>query len=246
VHAPTSTRSEILVTGLSPIETDVTEVAATLDLMSLNPTSTSPGHTARLVAATGVPLNKRVLTYHEAPPAPSDTTLTQQREIARPLYVRSGALPSSTGTVTNRSRKIATQAGACARRAGNGRRLLPQPALVVRAERRRGRALREHVHLEGRHGAVVQVGEAPEGTYVSSVDFSNDGAFLGSGRLGRGRALGRRERAEAALGGRASGAGRSAQLARSYTELSVAATGVSGIMTCASHAQGDGAPRTQR
>src|SRR6266436_9744974 len=86
-----------------------TEVAATLDLMSLNPASTSPGHTARLVAATGVPLNKRVLAYHEAPPVASDTTLTKQREIARPLYSRPGALPSSSGAVTNRSRKITTQ-----------------------------------------------------------------------------------------------------------------------------------------
>ncbi len=30
-------------------------------------------------------------------------------------------------------------------------------------------------------GVVVQIGEAPEGTYVSSVDFSNDGAFVGIG-----------------------------------------------------------------
>ena len=30
-------------------------------------------------------------------------------------------------------------------------------------------------------GTVVQLGEAPEGSYVSSVDFSNDGAFLGVG-----------------------------------------------------------------
>jgi cell division cycle protein 20 (cofactor of APC complex) len=88
-----------------------TEVALTLDLMSLNPTSTSPGHTARIVAATGVPLNKRVLAYHEAPPAASDTTLTKQREIARPLYSRPGALPSSSGAVSNRSRKITMQPG---------------------------------------------------------------------------------------------------------------------------------------
>jgi cell division cycle protein 20 (cofactor of APC complex) len=30
-------------------------------------------------------------------------------------------------------------------------------------------------------GAVVQLGECPEGSYVSSVDFSGDGAFLGVG-----------------------------------------------------------------
>lgn len=34
-------------------------------------------------------------------------------------------------------------------------------------------------------GSVLQLGEAPEGAYVSSVDFSNDGAFLGIG-LGTG------------------------------------------------------------
>ena len=32
-----------------------------------------------------------------------------------------------------------------------------------------------------RPGAVVQLGECPEATYLSSVDFSNDGAFLGVG-----------------------------------------------------------------
>ncbi|KAI9513543.1 WD40-repeat-containing domain protein, partial [Russula earlei] len=160
---------------------EVTEVAATLDLMSLNPTSTSPGHTARLVAATGVPLNKRVLAYHEAPPAASDTTLAQQREIARPLYARPGTLQSSSGAVTNRSRKIATQP----------ERVLDAPGMVddfylnllswsvlnVVAV-----ALSENTYIwKADTGAVVQMGEAPEGTYVSSVDFSNDGGFLGVG-----------------------------------------------------------------
>ncbi|KAI0267337.1 WD40 repeat-like protein [Gloeopeniophorella convolvens] len=160
---------------------EVTEVAATLDLMSLNPTTTSPGHTARLAAATGVPLNKRVLAYHEAPPAASDTTLSQQREIARPLYARPGGLPSSTGTMTNRTRKIATQP----------ERVLDAPGMVddfylnllswsvlnVVAV-----ALSENTYVwRADTGSVTHVGEAPEGTYVSAVDFSNDGAFLGVG-----------------------------------------------------------------
>ena len=159
----------------------MTEVAATLDLVSLNPTTTSPGHTARLVAATGVPLNKRVLAYHEAPPAASDTTLSQQRELARPLYARPGTLPSSSGAVTNRSRKIATQP----------ERVLDAPGMVddfylnllswsvlnVVAV-----ALSENTYIwRADTGTVVLVGEAPEGSYVSSVDFSNDGAFLGVG-----------------------------------------------------------------
>jgi cell division cycle protein 20 (cofactor of APC complex) len=156
-------------------------VAPTLDLMSLNPTSTSPGHTARLVAATGVPLNKRVLAYHEAPPAASDTTLTKQREIARPLYSRPGALPSSSGAVTNRSRKIATQP----------ERVLDAPGMVDdfylnllswSVRNVVAVALAENTYIwRAESGEVVQIGEAPEGTYVSSVDFSNDGAFLGIG-----------------------------------------------------------------
>jgi cell division cycle protein 20 (cofactor of APC complex) len=156
-------------------------VAATLDLMSLNPTTTSPGHTARLVAATGVPLNKRVLAYHEAPPAASDTTLTKQREIARPLYSRPGALPSSSGAVTNRSRKIATQP----------ERVLDAPGMVDdfylnllswSVQNVVAVALAENTYIwKADSGDVVQIGEAPEGTYVSSVDFSNDGSFLGIG-----------------------------------------------------------------
>ena len=67
------------------------EVAATLDLMSLNPESASPGHTARLAAATGVPLNRRILAYHEPPPAASsDPLMAQARELVRPLYARAG------------------------------------------------------------------------------------------------------------------------------------------------------------
>jgi len=34
-------------------------------------------------------------------------------------------------------------------------------------------------------GDVVQVGESPKGTYISLVDFSNDGSFLGT-RIGSG------------------------------------------------------------
>ena len=156
-------------------------MAPTLDLMSLNPTSASPGHTARLVAATGVPLNKRVLAYHEVPPAASDTTLTKQREIARPLYSRPGSLPSSSGAVSNRSRKIAVQP----------ERVLDAPGMVNdfylnllswSVQNVVAVALSENTYVwKADSGEVVQIGEAPEGTYVSSVDFSNDGAFLGVG-----------------------------------------------------------------
>ncbi|KAI0044278.1 WD40 repeat-like protein [Auriscalpium vulgare] len=160
---------------------DESDVAQTLDILSLNPKSASPGHTARLAAATGVPLNRRVLAYHEAPPAAADTTLAQQRELARPLYARPGALLTSTGATTSQSRKIAT----------TPERVLEAPDMVddfylnvlswsvlnVVAV-----GLAEHTYIwKADTGTVAHVGKAPEGTYVSAVDFSNDGAFLGIG-----------------------------------------------------------------
>ncbi|KAH9000599.1 WD40-repeat-containing domain protein [Lactarius hatsudake] len=145
---------------------EVTEVAATLDLVSLNPTTTSPGHTARLVAATGVPINKRVLAYHEAPPAASDTTLNQQRELARPLYARPGTLASSSGAVTNKSRKIATQP----------ERVLDAPGMVddFYLNLLSWSVLNNTYIWKADSGSVVLLTSPP-------VDFSNDGAFLGIG-----------------------------------------------------------------
>jgi cell division cycle protein 20 (cofactor of APC complex) len=165
---------------------EISEVTATLERMHLNTTSGSPEHTARLVEATGVPLNRRILAYHEPPPAASsDHTLAQQREIARPLYTRPGALPSSTGIVKDKSRKIATIP----------ERVLDAPGMVddfylnliswsclnvVSV------ALGEATYVwRAETGDVTQMGEAPEGGYVSSVDWSNDGMFLGVG-LGSG------------------------------------------------------------
>ncbi|KZT01333.1 WD40 repeat-like protein [Laetiporus sulphureus 93-53] len=161
---------------------NIDEVAATLDMMSLKHQSASPGHTARLAAAAGVPLNRRVLAYHEPPPAASaDPLLAQARELVRPLYARPGTLPSSTSTAKSRSRKIATQP----------ERVLDAPGMVddfylnlvawstlnVVAV-----ALAESTYLwRADTGDVVQLGEAPEGSYVAAVDFSNDGQFLGVG-----------------------------------------------------------------
>lgn len=157
-------------------------MAATLDIMSLNPRSASPGHTARLAAAAGVPLNRRVLAYHEPPPASSsDPLLAQARELVRPLYARPGALSNSTSTTTSKGRKIATQP----------ERVLDAPGMVddfylnlvawsslnVLAV-----ALAEQTYLwRADTGEVMRMGEAPDGSYVASVDFSNDGQFLGVG-----------------------------------------------------------------
>ncbi|KIM77616.1 hypothetical protein PILCRDRAFT_615185 [Piloderma croceum F 1598] len=157
-------------------------MTAALDMLSLSTNSSSPGHTARLAQAAGVPLNRRVLSYHEAPPtSSSDPTLALQREFARPLYARPSALPSSTGAVTNKSRKIPTQP----------ERVLDAPGMVDdfylnlitwSCQNVLAVALAESTYIwRAETGTVSRVGEAPEGSYVSSVDFSNDGAYLGIG-----------------------------------------------------------------
>jgi cell division cycle 20, cofactor of APC complex len=158
--------------------------------MHLNPKSASPGHTARLAQATGVPINRRILGYHEPPPAASsDHTLAQQREIARPLYTRPGALPSSNGAYKDRASPAARKIAMVPER------VLDAPGLVddyylnliswsclnfVAV------ALGEATYVwNAESGEVRQVGEAPAGSYVSGVDWSNDGMFLGVG-LGNG------------------------------------------------------------
>ncbi|KAG7095666.1 hypothetical protein E1B28_006384 [Marasmius oreades] len=158
----------------------VDSVTATLDQMNLGTQNASPGHTARLIKATGVPVNRRILGYHEQPPAPSsDHTLAQQREFAKPLYARPDTVPTSTGAT--KTRKIPTQP----------ERVLDAPGMVDdfylnllswSCQNTVAVALESSTYIwRADTGSVVQMGEAPEGSYVSSVDFSNDGAFLGIG-----------------------------------------------------------------
>ncbi|KAK7460933.1 WD repeat-containing protein slp1 [Stygiomarasmius scandens] len=158
------------------------EVAATLEQMHLNPVTSSPGHTARLVEATGVPLNRRILSYHEAPPAASvDTALSKQLECVKPLYARPGSVSSSTGATTNKTRKIPTQP----------ERVLDAPGIVDdfylnllswSCQNTVAVALESSTYIwRADTGNVVQMGEAPEGSYVSSVEFSVDGSYLGIG-----------------------------------------------------------------
>ncbi|EJF59643.1 hypothetical protein DICSQDRAFT_128148 [Dichomitus squalens LYAD-421 SS1] len=159
------------------------EVAATLDLMSLNPESASPGHTARLAAATGVPLNRRILAYHEPPPAASsDPLMAQARELVRPLYARAGSAPAgSSGTTGSKDRKISTYPY----------KILDAPGMQDdfylnliswSATNAVGIALGNSAYMwKAESGEVVLVSEGPEGSYIASLDFSNDGQFLGVG-----------------------------------------------------------------
>ncbi|KAI9569379.1 hypothetical protein HD554DRAFT_612644, partial [Boletus coccyginus] len=150
-----------------------------------NANTSSPGHTARLANATGVSLNKRVLAYHEPPPASSSSTfLSAQRTLARPLYARD-ALPSSNGTASTKSRRVPT----------TPERVLDAPGMVDdfylnlvswSALNVVGVALGESTYLWAADtGIVSHLGDAPDDTYVASVDFSADGAYIGIG-LGTG------------------------------------------------------------
>ncbi|KAG2007418.1 vegetative incompatibility protein HET-E-1 [Coprinopsis cinerea AmutBmut pab1-1] len=189
VGRPAADQRDRFITSRDPHANDIAAVAATLEQMSLNPQANSPGHTARLAAATGVPLNRRILGYHEPPPAASssslasaDTALSQQREFAKPLYAqRPGAIASSTGATTNKTRNIPTQP----------ERVLDAPGMVDdfylnllswSSQNCVAVALEASTYIwRADSGEVVQLGEAPEGSYVSSVDFSNDGSYLGVG-----------------------------------------------------------------
>ena len=160
---------------------DLAAVSATLEHISLE--CPSPGHTARLAAATGLHLNRRVLGYHEQPPAAStsDTTLAQQREFARPLYdQRPGAIPTATGVTTNKTRRIRTEPiqmlDATAMRDDFYLNLLSwssQNKLAI--------ALDNTTYIWNPDTSeVTTVCNSEEGMYVTSLDFSMDGVYLGT------------------------------------------------------------------
>jgi cell division cycle 20, cofactor of APC complex len=106
--------------------------------------------------------------------------MKQAREFAKPLYARP-ALGSSTGSITNKTRKIPTQP----------ERILDAPGLqddfyLNLLSWSCNNALA--VALEGGSyiwnadtGTIVQLGESSEDYRIASVEFSNDGMFLGMG-----------------------------------------------------------------
>lgn len=153
-----------------------------LDAMTLEAVSADPVHTARLADAVGIQLDKRVLGFHEPPPpSASSKLMAEHREYARSLYTRPGELASNTGAVTNKSRKVPTVPERVLDAPGMADdfylNLLSWSALNIVAV-----ALTENTYVwKADTGDVVHVGEAPEGSYVSSVDFSADGTFLGIG-----------------------------------------------------------------
>lgn len=143
----------------------------------------SPGHTARVASAVGVNISGRILAYHELPPAASDPLLKQQREVVKPLYDELNASSSSKslGSSSSKARKISNQP----------ERVLDAPGMlddfylnllswsctnIVAV------ALGESTYTwRAETGEVAHLGDTPEGSYVSSVDFSQDGQFLAIG-----------------------------------------------------------------
>lgn len=151
--------------------------------MHIQPQTVSPGHTSRLAEATGMPLNRRILGFHEAPPAASsDKGLALQRDHAKPLYAsRPTSLASSTGVVTNKSRKIPSQPervlAAVNLMDDFYLNLVSWSSLNTVAV-----ALGQGTYLwYADTGDVNTVAEAPEGLYPSSVEITQDGAFVGIG-----------------------------------------------------------------
>lgn len=160
------------------------DIAATLELMHLNPNSASPGHTSRLAEAANLPVNKRVLAFHEAPPtSSSDPLLAKQREIVKPLYARPASLTTSSGGTTGgKARKISTQP----------ERVLDAPGIVDdfylnlidwSVQNVVAVALDKSTYAwRADTGSVSHVGDvSEEASHVSSVAFSEDGAFLAIG-----------------------------------------------------------------
>jgi hypothetical protein len=145
--------------------------------------SSSPGHTARVKDALGLqPTNKRILNFHNAAPTPSaDPALALQRQLATPLYARPGTLASSVGVYTNKSRHIATVP----------ERILDAPGMIDdyylnliswSCENVLGVALAASTYTwNAETGSVDHLGTCADGTYVASLDFSNDGTYLGVG-----------------------------------------------------------------
>ncbi|KZT21878.1 WD40 repeat-like protein [Neolentinus lepideus HHB14362 ss-1] len=160
---------------------DVNSLAASLDQLAIQPESASPDYTARLAEATGIKLNGRILSYHEAPPIATEKTLQKQREAVAPLYARPRSLPSFTGAVTTKPRKILTKP----------EKVLDAPGIIddfylnlISWSSRNVLAVALHdTTYTWRVGTDVisDVGGAPQGSYVSSVDFSNEGTLLGVG-----------------------------------------------------------------
>ncbi|KAG8965223.1 ubiquitin-protein transferase activating protein [Tulasnella sp. 408] len=149
-------------------------------LASQNIQNTSPAHTARLAENLGINVNQRILRFHQQGPQPTtDPTLALQRQLARPLYQRPAGPNASNGAATNKTRVIPT----------SPQRVLDAPGMIDdfylnliswSGLNQLAVALCENTYIwNAETGNVELLGTAPEGSYVSAVNFTPDGSFLG-------------------------------------------------------------------
>lgn len=150
------------------------------NLVSHHVQNTSPAHTARLAENLGINVNQRILRFHQQGPQPtSDPTLAMQRQLARPLYQRPGGPNTSTGAATNKTRVIPT----------NPARVLDAPGIIDdfylnllswSSTNHIAVALCESTYVwDAETGSAELLGTAPDNSYVSALDFTPDGAYLG-------------------------------------------------------------------
>lgn len=143
-----------------------------------------PEHEHRLKGALDIePDTKRILSFTSAAPRPrEDPTFAMQRELATPIYARPGTVGSSTGVYTNKTRQIPSVP----------ERVLDAPGMIDdyylnliawSCKNVVGVALAESTFMwNAETGQVDQLGQCDEeNAYVSSIDFSNDGSYLGVG-----------------------------------------------------------------
>ncbi|KAG8819461.1 ubiquitin-protein transferase activating protein, partial [Serendipita sp. 399] len=155
-------------------------------------TENSPAHIARLAAAANLEPDGRILTFHQAPPTSNaDPMLAAQRTHVQPLYARekSGSsvpLPGASGSsasssTTAKVRKLPTQPD----------RVLDAPGimddyylnlLAWSSRNELAVGLEENTYVwRASTGAAFQLAESTEGRWVTSLDWSTDGAFLAIG-----------------------------------------------------------------
>ncbi|KAJ7468867.1 WD40 repeat-like protein [Mycena galericulata] len=126
--------------------------------IAINVPPGSPSHTARLAAAAGVPLNRRILGYDmQTSAASSDQTLTIQRELVRQLY---GQCRGAISTTTSKTRMLCTKP----------EQVLDAPGII------------DDFYLNLLSWSSLNcVAQAPIRPYVCSVSFSTNGTSIAIG-----------------------------------------------------------------
>lgn len=156
------------------------DVSATLETIRFN--SGSPGHTSRLVEATGVHLNRRILGYHEHTPRySSDTSLAQQRIFVKALYSDPQDTASASSIINSRRISANLKPEQVLRATGVLEDYYLNP-LSWSCRNEIAVGLSDNIYIwKPDSRSIIELCESREASYVSSVEYSNDGTLLGVG-----------------------------------------------------------------